>query len=310
VFGYDPNADGTYELNNTASFIIKSANPPVQLTLATFIKKKVDIPAYTPGSGTAPTIDIAFDITGTDITDVFLTHIHLDHAGACGRLATYGARIHVHPVGAPHLRDPEKFGKWLAGIAYRVSRGFLREGKKAEAPFQPGLPDSLAVLVSLLVGVPAAYALARLNMPILAGIRKEFEKEKPFRGLRIGTCLHLEKKTGVLLEVLMGAIRRVLGEHAWQSGAQKDVDDTRLDVSHYERLSREEIEKMVKDAEAHAADDKKRRELAEARNHLDSLIYTTEKSLKEYSDKIDASEKQNIEDAITKAKKAMESKRR
>lgn len=43
-----------------------------------------------------------------DITDVFLTHIHLDHAGACGRLALYGARIHVHPVGAPHLRDPEK----------------------------------------------------------------------------------------------------------------------------------------------------------------------------------------------------------
>ncbi len=64
---------------------------------------------------------------------------------------------------------------------------------------------------------------------------------------------------------------------------------------------------MVKDAEAHAAEDKKRRELAEARNHLDTLIYTTEKSLKEYGDKIDLSEKQNIEDAIAKAKKAMES---
>ena len=64
---------------------------------------------------------------------------------------------------------------------------------------------------------------------------------------------------------------------------------------------------MVKDAEAHATEDKKRRELAEARNQLDSLIYTTEKSLKEYSDKIDAGEKQNIEDAITRAKKAMES---
>ena len=63
---------------------------------------------------------------------------------------------------------------------------------------------------------------------------------------------------------------------------------------------------MVKDAEAHAADDKKRRELAEARNHLDTLLYSTEKSLKEYGDKIDSSEKQNIEDAIAKAKKAME----
>jgi molecular chaperone DnaK len=64
---------------------------------------------------------------------------------------------------------------------------------------------------------------------------------------------------------------------------------------------------MVREAESHAQEDKKRRELAEARNQLDSLIYTTEKSLKEYGDKIDAGDKQNIEDAITKSKKAMES---
>jgi molecular chaperone DnaK len=64
---------------------------------------------------------------------------------------------------------------------------------------------------------------------------------------------------------------------------------------------------MVKDADAHAAEDKKRRELAEARNQLDSLIYTTEKSLKEYGDKIDAGDKQNIEDAVARAKKATES---
>jgi hypothetical protein len=69
VFGYDENGDDTYEWNNTASFIVKSASPPVQLTLATYTKKKVDIPAYTPASGVAPTIDIAFDITGTDITN-------------------------------------------------------------------------------------------------------------------------------------------------------------------------------------------------------------------------------------------------
>jgi molecular chaperone DnaK len=72
-------------------------------------------------------------------------------------------------------------------------------------------------------------------------------------------------------------------------------------------LADEEIKKMVKDAEAHAADDKKRREVVEARNHLDTIIYTTEKSLKEYGDKIDAKDKQNIEDAISKAKKAMDS---
>jgi molecular chaperone DnaK len=72
-------------------------------------------------------------------------------------------------------------------------------------------------------------------------------------------------------------------------------------------LVEDEIKKMVKDAEAHAADDKKRRELAEARNQLDSLVYTTEKSLKEYADKIESGEKQNIEDAIAKAKKSLES---
>lgn len=69
VFGYDPNHDGTYEWNNTASFTVKSANAPVQLTLANYTKKKVDVPAYTPGNGFAPTIDISFDITGTDITN-------------------------------------------------------------------------------------------------------------------------------------------------------------------------------------------------------------------------------------------------
>jgi molecular chaperone DnaK len=72
-------------------------------------------------------------------------------------------------------------------------------------------------------------------------------------------------------------------------------------------ISEEEIKKMVKDADAHAAEDKKRRELAEVRNQLDSLIYTTEKSLKEYGDKVDAGDKQAIEDAIAKGKKAMES---
>jgi glyoxylase-like metal-dependent hydrolase (beta-lactamase superfamily II) len=44
----------------------------------------------------------------SDVTDVLLTHIHLDHAGAAGWLAGSGARIHVHHVGAPHLVDPEK----------------------------------------------------------------------------------------------------------------------------------------------------------------------------------------------------------
>jgi molecular chaperone DnaK len=71
-------------------------------------------------------------------------------------------------------------------------------------------------------------------------------------------------------------------------------------------LSKEEIDKMVRDAEAHAADDKQKREIIEARNHADSLIYSTEKSLKEFGDKIDAGEKQKIENGVAALKKAME----
>jgi molecular chaperone DnaK len=71
-------------------------------------------------------------------------------------------------------------------------------------------------------------------------------------------------------------------------------------------LSKEEIDKMVREAESHADEDKKKRELIEARNQADSLVYTTEKSLKEYGDKIDAAEKQKIEDAAAALKKLME----
>ncbi|MCM2357569.1 MAG: molecular chaperone DnaK [Geobacteraceae bacterium] len=71
-------------------------------------------------------------------------------------------------------------------------------------------------------------------------------------------------------------------------------------------LSKEEIDKMVRDADAHAAEDKKKRELIEARNHADSLVYQTEKSLKEFGDKIDAAERKRIEDAAAALKKEME----
>ena len=71
-------------------------------------------------------------------------------------------------------------------------------------------------------------------------------------------------------------------------------------------LSEEEIKNMIKEAELHSEEDTKKRELVEARNQADSLIYTTEKTLKEHGDTVDASEKQNIEDAIEKVKKEME----
>jgi molecular chaperone DnaK len=71
-------------------------------------------------------------------------------------------------------------------------------------------------------------------------------------------------------------------------------------------LSKDEIEKMVKDAEAHAAEDKAKREAIEARNQADSMIYSTEKSLKEVGDKVDAVDKGNIENKITDLKKVMD----
>jgi molecular chaperone DnaK len=71
-------------------------------------------------------------------------------------------------------------------------------------------------------------------------------------------------------------------------------------------LSEEEIKQMVKDAESHAAEDKKRKETVEARNQLDSLVYSTEKSLKEYGSELDAGVRENIEAALKKAKEAIE----
>jgi molecular chaperone DnaK len=71
-------------------------------------------------------------------------------------------------------------------------------------------------------------------------------------------------------------------------------------------LSEEEIKKMVGEAEAHATEDKKRKETVEARNQLDTLIYSTEKSLKEYGGDLDASIKDNIDSARKKAKEVLD----
>ena len=71
-------------------------------------------------------------------------------------------------------------------------------------------------------------------------------------------------------------------------------------------LSKEEIDNLVKDAEMHAEDDKKKKELVEARNSADSLIYSTEKSIKELGDKVDSETKSKVEEAISALKKAME----
>jgi len=71
-------------------------------------------------------------------------------------------------------------------------------------------------------------------------------------------------------------------------------------------LSQEEIDALVKDAEMHSDDDKKRKEIVEARNSADTLIYSTEKSIKELGDKVDDETKSKVEEASAALKKAME----
>lgn len=79
-----------------------------------------------PGS-TVSSLSKAIQANGyqlKDITDIFLTHIHLDHAGAAGWFAKQGVRIHVHPVGAPHMINPEKLLR-SAGRIYGESMDAL-----------------------------------------------------------------------------------------------------------------------------------------------------------------------------------------
>ena len=71
-------------------------------------------------------------------------------------------------------------------------------------------------------------------------------------------------------------------------------------------LSKEEVEKMKKEADLHAQDDKKKRELIEAKNSADNLIYTTEKSLREVADKVSAETKKEIEEKVESLKKIKE----
>ena len=71
-------------------------------------------------------------------------------------------------------------------------------------------------------------------------------------------------------------------------------------------LSDNDIEQMVQDAEEHAAEDKERKELVEVRNAADSLVYTTEKSLTDYGDKIEVADKEAIETELAALKEAME----
>ena len=82
--------------------------------------------------------------------------------------------------------------------------------------------------------------------------------------------------------------------------------DQKITITSSSGLSKDEVDRMAKDAESHAAEDKELREQIEAKNQLDSLVYQVEKMLKEHGDKISGTEKTDVETAVADAKKALE----
>jgi molecular chaperone DnaK len=82
--------------------------------------------------------------------------------------------------------------------------------------------------------------------------------------------------------------------------------DQKITITSTSGLSKEEVERMAKEAESHSAEDKAKREEIEARNQLDSMVYQIEKMLREHGDKISGSERGDVENALADAKKALE----
>lgn len=82
-------------------------------------------------------------------------------------------------------------------------------------------------------------------------------------------------------------------------------NEQKITITSSSGLSKDEVEKMAKDAEVHGAEDKKRRDEVEARNRADSMVYNIEKMLKDHGDKIGADDRKNVEAAIEETKKAM-----
>jgi len=83
--------------------------------------------------------------------------------------------------------------------------------------------------------------------------------------------------------------------------------DQKITITSSSGLSKDEVERMAKEADAHAAEDKAARDSIEAKNQLDSLVYNIEKMLREHGDKISGSERGDVENALADAKKALES---
>ena len=97
----------------------------------------------------------------------------------------------------------------------------------------------------------------------------------------------------------------IVNVHAKDRGTNKEQS---IRITASSGLSEDEIKRMVSEAEQHAADDKQKRELAEARNKLDNLVYTTEKMVKEHGSSLDETSRKAVEDALADARGKLESK--
>jgi molecular chaperone DnaK len=95
----------------------------------------------------------------------------------------------------------------------------------------------------------------------------------------------------------------ILNVQAKDRGTGKDQ---KITITSSSGLSKDEVERMARDAEAHASEDKEKREQIEARNGLDNMVYNIEKMLKENGDKVSGSEKSDVESALADAKKTLE----
>ncbi|HSW50590.1 MAG TPA: Hsp70 family protein, partial [Bryobacteraceae bacterium] len=82
-------------------------------------------------------------------------------------------------------------------------------------------------------------------------------------------------------------------------------NEQKITITSSSGLSKDEIDKMAKDAESHTADDRKRKEEVEARNRADSMVYNVEKMLKEHRDKISESDAKDVEAAVAETKSAI-----
>jgi molecular chaperone DnaK len=99
-------------------------------------------------------------------------------------------------------------------------------------------------------------------------------------------------------------VNGILNVRAKDLGTGKEA---KIEIQNSGGLSKDEIEKMKRDAEAHAAEDKKRRETIDLKNQGDAMVYQTEKQLKEHGEKVPAEVRGNIESALNNLKDALKS---